>query len=126
MRLFIPSAVIFNGPKAEGAAEVDYARPGVEHGGGELHGNVCRGSQENEHKLCILNGFGSTGEALRPALIADGGRRGGLAVVEQHWLDEVMFGEEADEFRAAIPAVPDNSDFQFRHWMIIRADEYLF
>jgi hypothetical protein len=107
---FVPALVVFGGPEAERAAEVDDADAAVEQGRRKVDGDLGRGREEDGADTGRLNRFRGAGNALR-AMIAQGLRPlGGIrAVFEQEGSGAGMAGENALKFNAAIAAEADDA-----------------
>jgi hypothetical protein len=102
--------------QAEGAAEIDDLGAGVEQGGRELHGNLGRGSEEDDVQAFGADGLGG---ARRAAGLGMMNGRGAAALIltvfEKDWFDLGVGSEEADEFLTAIAAEADDACLIFIH-----------
>src|SRR5690349_6212540 len=98
----VPAGVVLGCAEAEGAAEVDDARSGVEDLRREVHGGLRRGGQENDRKLLIANGLRAEVGAGGSARTAQDLGLLGLAVVQENGGNVGVAYQQTDELRPAI------------------------
>ncbi len=114
MGFLVPGQVVGGCAQPERAAQVDHARPGIQHGGRQIHGNFRGRGQEYYRKAFRMNDLWIAGEALRRLRAADRrGWTGFLAMLQQVWLNPRVPRQNANQLRAAVSSITDNADLSF-------------
>jgi hypothetical protein len=120
---FVPARVGGGIGEAKRSAEIYDLGARIEHCWGKLHGNVSRGSEEDNVESFGFHRFGGTRDPL--GLLGANGLRtilGIAAVLEEDWNHVRMAGEKAEQFRAAIASETDDAG-TLGHWLFIHRYE---